>query len=345
VKEQRETVLTLLDEAQQAGASLKACCDFLGLSVRTVQRWRKDPGGSDNRKGPHSAPANKLSKEEEDQLLATVNAPEFRDLSPKQIVPMLADQGDYIASESTIYRVLRRRGQLTHRHASRPARHHRPKAHTATGPNQVYTWDITYLKSPVKGCFYYLYMFIDIYSRKVVGWSVEEAESSKVGARLLREICEREGVEDDQVVLHADNGAAMKGATFLATMQALGIVPSFSRPRVSDDNPFSESLFRTVKYRPDFPRKPFESLEKATAWVTRFVHWYNHEHLHSALRFVTPHSRHTGKDKAILQRRHLVYQAARRARPDRWSRHTRNWTPVGPVTLNGRRASDQRRSG
>jgi transposase InsO family protein len=154
------------------------------------------------------------------------------------------------------------------------------------------------------------------------------------GARLLAETARAEGVPPDQLVLHSDNGGPMTGSTMLATLQRLGILPSFSRPGVSDDNPFSESLFRTLKYRPGYPSRPFRSLEEARSWVAGFVRWYNTQHLHSALRFVTPEDRHAGREEAILEARRQVYEAARRHRPERWSRDVRNWTPVGDVTLN-----------
>lgn len=264
-----------------------------------------------------------------------MNSPEYRDLSPKQIVPKLADQGTYLASESSFYRILRDERLLEHRQPSRPPRQlSRPKEHTATGPNQLWSWDITYLRSKLRGSFYYLYLVLDIWSRKIVAWAVHETESAEHGAALMDEACRREGVRRDSLVLHSDNGSPMKAATLLATLQALGIVPSFSRPGASNDNPFSESLFRTAKYRPEYPDRPFESLEAAREWVAWFVWWYNTQHLHSAVRFVTPQQRHDGRDGQILANRESIYAHARQRHPERWTGATRNWTPVDEVRLN-----------
>ena len=239
--------LGLVDEAVKAGARQSKACETLGVDSRTLQRWRHQSIGEDCRAGPKQAPRNKLSVEEEREILQVANAPEYRDLSPKQLVPVLADLGIYLASESTIYRLLRREGQMAHRGAARPPhRRHRPTEYIATGPNQVWSWDITYLKGPIRGSFYYLYMIVDVWSRKIVASAVHESESSAYASRLIDQACKAEGIDRDCLVLHADNGGPMKGSTMLATLQALGIVPSFSRPRVCDDNPYSEALFRTV---------------------------------------------------------------------------------------------------
>jgi transposase InsO family protein len=203
-----------------------------------------------------------------------------------------------------------------------------------TVPNQLYSWDITYLPTTVKGIFLYLYLVMDIYSRKIVGWQVYENESSALAAELMTDICQRESIERNQVILHSDNGSPMKGATMLATLQELGVIPSFSRPSVSNDNPYSESLFRTLKYRPDYPEQPFSDLETARDWVNFFVSWYNKEHLHSKIKFVTPEQRHTGQDKEILKHRTEVYQHAKLNNPNRWSGEIRNWDTIKEVHLN-----------
>ena len=311
----------------------------MGLSARTIIRWRKKAGGEDGRKGPKASP-NKLSEKERQKVLDAANSPEFRDLSPKQIVPKLADKGIYLASESTFYRVLRAHAMLTHHQSSKPAVSRRPEEHVANGPWQVWSWDITYLKTPVKGMFFYLYMIVDIWSRKIISAEVHAEESMDLSARMIARACLCHGVYPPGLVLHSDNGGPMKGATMLATLHKLGVVPSFSRPRVSDDNPYSESLFRTMKYRPEYPSKPFETIEKAQAWVDGFVQWYNTMHLHSAIRFVTPDERHYGQEEEILARRHLVYEAAKHRNPNRWSGKTRNWEPVRVVRLNPEKKGD-----
>ena len=303
---------------------------------------RGPDGGEDRRKGPNTPPANKLSEDERKQLLELLTSQEFADLSPHQIVPKLAGMGIYFASESTLYRLLREEKLNAHRGRAKPPTHRRPKEYTATGPNQVWCWDITYMRSPVNGMFFYLYLFLDVWSRKVVGWAVLEHECNEEAARLFRQICDDEGLDPDGLVLHSDNGGPMKGATMLATLQKLGVVPSFSRPSVSDDNPFAESIFRTAKYRPSYPSGAFESLDAARAWVRDFVTWYNEEHQHSAIRFVTPADRHAGRDVEILARRHETYEKARARHPERWSGKTRNWTPIETVTLNPRRKTKAR---
>ncbi len=339
-RKERELILALVQEATEAGARLEKACEILGLRARTLQRWRAQEVGEDRRRGPRTTPGNKLSPEEREEVLRTVNLPEYRDLPPKQIVPKLADRGIFLASESTIYRILREEKQLAHRERSRPATGGHPREHVATGPNQVYSWDITYLLSPVRGRFFYLYLVEDIWSRKIVGAAVQDRESSDLAAELIEEVCLSQRIAPQGVVLHSDNGGPMKGATMLATLQQLGIMPSFSRPGVSDDNPFSESLFRTVKYRPEYPSAPFESLEEARAWVARFVDWYNTEHLHSGINFVTPKDRHDGAEDAIFAERRRVYEAARQRHPERWSTNTRRWESVKEVRLNPEKCDD-----
>jgi putative transposase len=333
---ERRQVMSLLTEAISAGARQDRACAVLGLSARTVQRWQPDETVRSDRRGERlHAPVSKLNELERIGLLAVANSAEFGHLPPSQIVPRLADRGEYLASESTFYRVLRAANQLRHRRAERPAQKRaKPRALCARAPNHLYTWDITYLPSPIRGMYFYLYLFLDLFSRKVVGWQVYEEESSLLGSEVMRDLCRRENIPRGQVVLHADNGGPMKGATMLATLQTLGVRPSFSRPAVSNDNPYSESLFRTLKYRPAYPSQCFESLSVARQWVADFVHWYNHEHRHSAIGFVTPAQRHAGLDAALLRNRTIVYEAAKRRCPRRWSGATRNWQPIQVVHLN-----------
>jgi len=332
--EERERAVELIAEAVVAGARRKKACEIVGISLRTLQRWEGSGGRGDQRRGPGVRPANALSEAEKELVVAVATSPSFRDLSPAQIVPVLADMGTYVASERSFYRILRERQLDTHRGRAKPRQHARPEEQVATGPNECWSWDITYLKSPIRGQFWYLYLVVDVWSRKIVGWTVEEKESAGHAKAMIVEACLREGVNPGQLVLHSDNGGPMKGATLLATLQNLGIVPSFSRPRVSDDNPYSEALFRTVKYRPEYPQGAFESVEAARAWVKWFVGWYNLEHRHSGIRFVTPGQRHNGEEAEILRRRKQVYEEARKQNPNRWSGATRNWEAVGEVILN-----------
>ncbi|WP_397544903.1 transposase [Roseicitreum antarcticum] len=202
------------------------------------------------------------------------------------------------------------------------------------GGRPVWTWDITWMPGPALGIFFYLYLIVDIFSRKIVGWEVHERESADLAAVLIRQAVMAEGCIARPLVLYADNGSPMKGATMKTTMEKLGIIASYSRPRVSNDNPFSEALFRTCKYRPDWPTKGFATKDDAQAWVKSFTGWYNEEHLHSAIRFVTPAARHAGHDRATLANRASLYANARSQNPERWSGKTRNWQPAGAVWLN-----------
>ena len=295
----------------------------------------------DGRKGPSSSPANKLTNEERNQVIQYATSKEFMDKTPWQIVPTLADRGLYIASEATFYRILKEEKMLAHRGKSKPRTNTPPAPLIAVKPNQVWSWDITKVKSSIKGKFYYLYMIMDIYSRKIVGWSVHESECMEFSADLISETCLLEKILENQLSLHDDNGGPMKGATMLATLQKLKVVSSFSRPSVSDDNPYAEALFKTLKYCPEYPSNPFESLEAVEIWVQKFVDWYNGVHLHSGIKFVTPNDRHSGKDKEILKARELVYEKARKKQPLKWSKDIRNWDMINEVQLNPLRAKEK----
>ena len=333
--DERKKIIELIDVAVASGARLRAAAEIIGLSSRTIIRWRKLDGGHDRRKGPLSEPPNKLDRQERQEIINVANCPEYRDMSPNQIVPKLADRGMYLASESTFYRILKEQKMVNHRLESKPSvKRYRPEEKVASGPNQVWSWDITYLRSPIKGSFYYLYMFIDVWSRKIMAAQVFDEESMELSAELFTQTCFVHGVRPEGLILHSDNGGPMKGSTMLATLQQLGVVPSFSRPKVSDDNPYSESLFRTMKYRPEFPTKAFQSLKQAQNWVDEFTCWYNTAHLHSSIRFITPDDRHYGRSENILANRRRVYEEARRRNPGRWSKQSRNWEQIQLVCLN-----------
>ena len=330
--EDKQSVLQLISEACKAGARRSRAAQLLGLTIRSLQRWAKN-GIADKRKGSRASPANKMSDGERQQIINTLNSPEFAGLNPNQVVPRLADQGIFLGSESTMYRILRMLKMNAHRQASRPSQKVSPVPLAADGPNQLWSWDISYLPSKVRGHFYYLYMVMDLYSRKAVACQVYHSESGELAADLITAACIREKISKDQITLHSDNGSPMKSATMLAKLQDLGVMLSFSRPSASNDNPFSESLFKTLKYRPEYPDKPFENIVEARDWAHRFVNWYNTEHFHSGIRFVTPEDRHTGNDLMILANRHRIYQGARLKHPERWTGKTRNWNPATKVVL------------
>jgi putative transposase len=334
---ERLRILGNITQACESGARLQRACEVAGISLNCWYRWQQDGTVLPDQRPQalRREPANKLSVAERRQILAVCNSARFGSLPPSQIVPLLADEGRYLASESSFYRVLRQAGQAGRRgRAALPRTVAKPSSHTATAPNQVWSWDVTWIPGAVKGQFYKLYLIEDIFSRFPVGWEVHEEESGELAAELVQRSVLAQRCAARPLVLHADNGAPMKSYSLKAKLEALGIVPSHSRPRVSNDNPFSEALFRTLKYWPKWPRQGFASLEQARQWVKRFIHWYCHEHRHSGIRFVTPAQRHQGLDKSLLQCRHSLYQAARNARPERWSGATRNWSWIGAVQLN-----------
>lgn len=341
--EDRRSLARDIEVAHKAGARLSRACEVAGIDARTLQRWKAHDGlgqGDGRPRAARPAPAHALSPDERARLLQVANEPRFADMPPARIVPALADEGVYLASESSFARVLRAHGQSRHRGRAKAPRATRPPTtHVATAPGQVWCWDMTYLSAEVAGRWYYLYLILDLYSRKIIGWEVHASDDADHAARLVQRTALAEGIaaRAQRPVLHGDNGATLKATTVLAMLHWLGVKPSYSRPRVSDDNAFVESLFRTAKYRPEFPAAGFASLDHARAWAAEFVHWYNFEHHHSGIRYVTPAQRHAGCDTEILAARHALYTEARAANPARWSGATRNWTPIGAVTLNPER--------
>ncbi|EPN8460862.1 IS3 family transposase [Vibrio cidicii] len=335
---ERLKIVTLVDEAVRKGATKTKACSTVGLSIRTFQRWTRNSAEitSDMRQHPRQhEPHNKLSEAERQQILDICNTPEYADLPPNIIVPMLADEGIYIASESTFYRVLKANNQLGKRTRNQAGTSpSRPKVQKACKPNQVWSWDISYLPSKIRGKHYYLYLIMDIFSRKVVGAEVYDQDLGEYAAELLQRTTWREKCVQGNITLHSDNGAPMRIYTMLAKMYDLGIVSSYSRPRVSNDNPYSESLFKTIKYCPSWPMDGFSSIEDARCWVGNFVDWYNNEHKHSGIKYVTPQQRHCGEDNEILRQRMQVYRRAQLTHPGRWSRQTRDWSYIDEVYLN-----------
>jgi putative transposase len=332
----RALAVELIQEASQNGARLAPACEELNISVRTYERWVSEGGVKEDQRPIVSRPEpkNKLTIEEKKEMLEVVKKEEFANLPPTQIVPKLADQCIYIASESSFYRVLREQNMQHHRGRSKKPERKLPESHLAIAPNQVWTWDITWLKGPVKGLFYRLYMIIDLFSRKIVGWEIWETEEAKFAEELIKKAIINEKIQGSPLVLHSDNGSPMKAATFQVLLEKLGIQSSYSRPRVSNDNSYSEAMFRTLKYRPEYPHRGFKTLEEARLWSVKFVHWYNCEHLHSGINFVTPDQCHTGVYIDVLKNRKEVYEQAKLKHPERWSRETRDWSAHESVALN-----------
>ena len=341
----RQALARDIDVAHTAGARLKLACETAGIDLRTLQRWKAHEGLVDGDGRPQAVrpiPSHALSVAERAQLLSVANEPRFAAVPPARIVPMLADEGVYLASESSFSRVLREHGQTAHRgRAKAPKAVRPPTTHIATAVRQVWCWDMTYVPATVIGRWFHLYLILDLYSRKIVGWEVHDTDDSDHAAHLVRRTALAEGIATmtPKPVLHGDNGSTLKATTVLAMLNWLGVKPSYSRPRVSDDNAYAESLFRTAKYRPEFPVKGFADLDEARAWAADFVRWYNFDHRHSGIRYVSPTQRHAGEDHAILAARHALYLKARQANPTRWSGHTRDWSHVGVVKLNPERDS------
>jgi len=338
--EDRQRIVHSIATAQAAGACLRPACEVAGICVRTFERWQANDGLAVGDRRPDATrpmPAHALTEAERARILAVANEPCFADQPPARIVPALADEGVYLASESSFQRVLRAHGQNAHRGCSRaPPPTRAPTTHVATAPNQVWCWDMTYLPTQVQGQWCYLYLIMDLYSRRIVGWEISARDKADHAVALLKRTALAEGLHamPEKPVLHGDNGSTLKATPVLVMLHGLGVKPSYSRPRVSDDNACVESLFKTAKYRPEFPARGFADLDAARRWGHDFVQGFNFEHRHSGLRYVTPAQRHAGEDVAILKAGHQTYLEARAQNPARWSGRTRDWTPVGPVTLN-----------
>lgn len=334
---ERQKLIMWINQAVNAGAAKYKACQIVCISIRTYQRWVNGDGVvADQRPfAKRPEPKNKLTAMEIDQIKEICLSSEFADVPPSRIVPMLADRGQYIASESSFYRILKAQSLLSHRSRAKPhSTYKKPKGFTTTQANQVWSWDISHLPSKVIGGRFYLYMIEDIYSRKIVGAEVHENETGEYASALLQRTVRVEKNANTDLVLHSDNGAPMKCFTMRAKMYELGVIPSHSRPRVSNDNPYLESLFRTLKYCPSWPKQGFETIDDARKWVAKFVYWYNNEHRHSQIKFVTPSQRHTGQDIQILNQRKKVYETKKSENPSRWSGDTRNWEHISSVSLN-----------
>lgn len=337
----RIKAVQLIDEAVKNGASAEKACAELTISQRTYARWkaRMEETGSCEDLRPTAerpAPPGKLTEEEEQEVLHVLSMPEYADLPPCEIVPALADQGLFLCSESTMYRIMKKHRLSKHRGPKKEKARKAISTYAARFPNQVWVWDITYLPGPIKGSFYYLYVITDLYSRFIVGWEVWAEQSAEHAAQLIqRASLLQKRVSIQKLILHSDNGSPMKGATMLEKLKELGIKPSNSRPRTSNDNAFVESLFSTLKSRAGFKANGYASLQEARVECGKFVHWYNYEHRHSGLKYTTPAERHEGRSPEILAKREEVYAEAKARHPERWQgRKTRNWELSSVVYLN-----------
>ncbi len=290
-------------------------CLALGLSRATVHR-RRNPAEA-KIKRPRPRPARALDPRERQDVLETLDAKRFCDQSPVEVYATLLEEGRYICAPRTMHRILadskevrERRNQLRH------PRYHRPEL-VATRPNQVWSWDITKLKGPIKWTYYHLYVMLDLFSRYVVGWLLAMNESASLAARLVSETCAKQNVREGDLTIHADRGTAMTSKTLAEKLIDLGVKKTHSRPRVCNDNPFSEAQFKTLKYWPGFPGR-FDSPQHARGVHRTFFPWYNHQHHHSALRYLTPAVVHHGQADQVLAERHRVRMAAYVERPERF---------------------------
>jgi len=324
-------------------------CGEMGISKRTYKRWISVNSPVEDQRPviKRPTPKNKLNPKERAEIIKIVSQPEYKSLPPSQIVPTLADEGIYLASESTFYRVLNEEKMNNHRGHSKPRLKRPLSTHSAIAPNQVWMWDITWLGGPAKCIYYYLYLILDLFSRKIVAWEIWPEESAGHASTLIKRcaLSEQTHMSSDPLVLHSDNGSPMKGSTMLQTLYTLGITPSRSRPRVSNDNPYAESIFRTCKYRPNYPMQGFIDIIVAREWVLKFVRWYNYRHKHSGLNFITPHQRHTNQADKIFAQRDKVYRRAKENTPERWSQSTRNWSLENEVWLNPEKITQSNETG
>jgi putative transposase len=305
-------------EALRGELGLRRACAAIGYSRATWHRHRK-PTQRQNWPRAKFCCAMKLSPEERAGFLHTAHSPEFVDKSPPQIYFSLLDAGCYICSIRTMYRILADEGELKERRnqLSRP-RYRRPEL-LATGPNQLWSWDITKLRGPGKGTYFFLYVVIDVYSRYVVGWLVAFRESEELAARLLESTFAKHDIQPGQLTVHADRGACMTSNSIVTLLEQLQVHRTHSRPCVSDDNPYSEAHFRTLKYRPDYPDR-FGSLEDARAYARELFAWYNHEHYHSGICWLRPYELHYGHAERILATRHNTLMSFYRLTPERFRR-------------------------
>lgn len=338
--EEKKATLNLIKDTMAVGVRKKNACECIGISIRTFQRWER-ACFADARKGSIKKVPRKLTEEERQKVKDIACSPAYKDLNPYEIVAILAEKGTYIASERTFYRILMADGLLHHRGNQKPrTRVAMPDELVADGPDQVWSWDITWLKTDVRGLFYYAYVIIDIWSKDIIGWEIHDREDDELAAAMFRRLKVKHKMRG--LFLRSDNGNPMKGATMLMTLYHLGIIPSYSRPKVSNDNPFIESLFKTVKYTAGYPGH-FTSIEHARNWMATFVNWYRTEHRHSAIGYVTPEQRRSGEYTKIFEMRNKTLEKAKTRNPERWGKKQRVWGCDDKVYLNPAKGVEQKK--
>lgn len=291
-------------------------CDALGVCRSTYFRWKQPKVCGPRYRMP---PPRALLPAETRAIVDVLHEDRFADLAPAAVYATLLDEQRYLCSERTMYRVLAAHDELRERRAQRVHPHYAAPELLATKPNQLWSWDITKLKGPTTWSYFHLYVIIDVFSRYVVGWMVATRESSTLAERLIAETCERHGILPDQLTIHADRGSSMRSKLVAQLLADLGVTKTHSRPHVSNDNPFSEAAFKTLKYRPDFPAR-FGSLEDARAYSVDFFAWYNAEHYHSGIALQTPEAVHYGRAQAVVDQRAAVLAIAHAAHPERFVR-------------------------
>jgi len=328
-----------------AEQSLASACAVLGVPRSSVYRHRRKPGSPEQQpQQPRPAPPRALDQAEKDKLRDLLDSERFQDLAPREVYASLLDEGVYYCSWRTMYRVLaacdqvrERRNQLRHPAYAKPEL-------MATGANQVWSWDITKVRGPSKGLYYYLYVILDIFSRYAVGWMAAEQESAALAEQMIAETCRKQGIEQGRLTIHADNGGAMTAKSLALLMADLGVGKSHSRPHVSDDNPFSEAQFRTLKYHPDYPER-FGCLTDVRSWGQRFFAWYNDEHHHTGLGLLTPADVHYGRAATVLTNRQVILQRAYEAHPERFVKGVPKPVPApSAVWINPPKESSQAQS-
>jgi len=302
-------------EALAQKVPVKHACEALGLPRNSLYRARQPR--TDGKKLARPAPPRALSPAEKETVGTVLNSKRFQDSSPRQVYATLLDEGIYHCSISTMYRILHAHDQVHERRDQRQHPAYTKPELLATGPNQLWSWDISKLKGPAKWVYFYLYVILDVFSRYVVGWLIAEHESAALAEQLIAQSCTKQQIDPDQLTLHSDRGPSMTSKTVAQLLADLGVVKTHSRPYTSNDNPFSESQFKTMKYRPDYPDR-FGGMLDARAWARPFFSWYNNEHRHSGLALLTPAMVHYGRAVEVIEKRQVILQAAYDTHPERF---------------------------